>query len=209
MAVVVPFPVPRRTVGDRLLRRLRSVVGTGGPPPRPGAAVPGRVPAIDELYHARRVGLVRLAVMLVDDLPTAEDVVQDVFAALYRRHGADLRTVDDPHAYLTRGVVNAARSVIRRRRVARAYVLPPARVVPAAEDEALLAVADRRVVRALRRLSPRQRQVMVLRYWSDLSERQIADVLHVSAGTVKSTTSRALAVLRELLGDEPMTGGPA
>lgn len=157
---------------------------------------------IDELYAARRLNLVRLAVLMVDDLPTAEDVVQDAFAALYRRHGHELSGVDDPQAYLTTAVLNAARSALRRRRVARAYVLPRSGAAPAAEDLALLGEGDREVLAALGRLTARQRQVVVLRYWSELSEQEIADAMRVSRGTVKSTASRALTVLREAL-DRP------
>ncbi|MFG2044895.1 RNA polymerase sigma factor [Dactylosporangium sp. NPDC048998] len=182
-----------------LLRVLRSVMsGTSasrGTPQRDGP------PAINALYHARRLSLVRLAVLMVDDLPTAEDVVQDVFAALYQRHGADLRTIADPHAYLTAGVMNAARSVLRRRRSARAYVPPPPPPVPAAEEEALLSEEDQDVLAALARLTVRQRQVVVLRYWSELSEQEIAEVLHVSRGTVKSTANRALTILRDALSE--------
>ena len=187
MILAIPLP-------SLLLRRLRSDVST---PVRREAGSDGP-PAINELYHAR---LVRLAPLMVDDLATAEDIVQDVFAALYRRHGADLRTVSDPEAYLTSGVMNAARSALRRRRTARAYVPPPAGTAPAAEDEMLLSEGDREVLGALRELTVRQRQVLVLRYWSELSEREIADVLHVSRGTVKSTASRALTILRGLLGE--------
>ncbi|MEV0562409.1 sigma-70 family RNA polymerase sigma factor [Dactylosporangium sp. NPDC050588] len=182
-----------------LLRVLRSMLsGTAtsrGTPHRDGP------PAINELYHARRLSLVRLAVLMVDDLPTAEDVVQDVFAALYQRHGADLRAIADPHAYLTAGVMNASRSVLRRRRSARAYVPPPASPAPAAEDEALLPEEDQEVLAALARLTVRQRQVVVLRYWSELSEREIAEALHVSRGTVKSTANRALTILRDALSE--------
>ena len=121
MTFVLPLPAP-------LLRWLRSVMSG----PSPVGARPRRdgPPAINELYHARRLSLVRLAVLMVDDLATAEDIVQDVFAALYRRHGADLRTVADPDAYLTAGVMNAARSALRRRRSARAYVPPPPGLAP-------------------------------------------------------------------------------
>jgi RNA polymerase sigma-70 factor (sigma-E family) len=147
------------------------------------------------------LGLVRLAVLMVDDLPTAEDIVQDVFAALYRRHGADLLAVADPDAYLTTGVMNAARSALRRRRSARAYLPPPQAVAPAAEDEALLGHDDREVLTAMRRLTTRQRQVLVLRYWAQLSEQEIAETLGVSRGTVKSTANRALTILRGLLGE--------
>ncbi|GAA0425756.1 RNA polymerase subunit sigma-24 [Actinoplanes capillaceus] len=166
-----------------------------------GRGDPGGVPAINELYHSRRLSLVRLAVLMVDDLPTAEDVVQDVFTALYRRHGPDLRGVTDPNAYLVTGVTNAARSALRRRRTARAYVAPPPKAIPAAEDEALLGESDREMMRALRGLTVRQRQVLVLRYWSELSEGEIADTLRVSRGTVKSTAHRALSILRERLGE--------
>ncbi|GGN78040.1 RNA polymerase subunit sigma-24 [Actinoplanes lobatus] len=166
-----------------------------------GRGDPGGAPAINELYHSRRLSLVRLAVLMVDDLPTAEDVVQDVFTALYRRHGPDLSGVTDPNAYLVTGVTNAARSALRRRRTARAYVAPPPEAIPAAEDEALLGESDREMMRALRGLTVRQRQVLVLRYWSELSEGEIADTLRVSRGTVKSTAHRALSILRERLGE--------
>jgi RNA polymerase sigma factor (sigma-70 family) len=207
MTDTLPFPVPPPAWGERFARWFRSVTGaasrddTGSPPrdhtgsPRTNTTSASGPPAINELYHARRLSLVRLAILMVDDLPTAEDIVQDVFAALYRRHGADLRTVDDPHRYLTAGVVNAARSALR------AYVPPPVHAVPAAEDQALLGQADQEVLDALGRLTVRQRQVVVLRYWSELSEREIAETLRVSRGTVKSTASRALSLLREILGE--------
>ncbi|MFC7528852.1 RNA polymerase sigma factor [Actinoplanes sp. GCM10030250] len=191
MIRVLPFPP--------LLAWLRRVL-TDTPDPMRAAGPPGP-PAINELYHSRRLSLVRLAVLMVDDLPTAEDIVQDVFAALYRRHGADLRTVADPHAYLVAGVTNAARSALRRRRTARAYVPPVAGTAPAAEDEAMLGEGDREVLRAMRGLTPRQRQVLVLRYWSELTEQEIAETMRVSRGTVKSTAHRALTILRDHLGE--------
>ena len=181
------------------LRWLRSVP-SGGPVATRAASSPAP-PAINELYHSRRLSLVRLAVLMVDDLPTAEDIVQDVFTALYRRHGPDLRTVTDPHAYLVAGVTNAARSALRRRRTARTHVPEPPASVPAAEDEALLGESDREMLGALRGLTARQRQVLVLRYWSELSEEEIAEAMRVSRGTVKSTAHRALAILRERLGN--------
>lgn len=190
MTIALPLPSTLLRWFSRALSGAAATTrGTAGPPP------------INELYHARRLSLVRLAVLMVDDLPTAEDIVQDVFAALYRRHGAGLEGIADPHAYLTAGVLNASRSALRRRKHARAYVPPPPGTAPAAEDVALLSGGDREVLAALGRLTARQRQVVVLRYWSELSEREIAEVLHISRGTVKSTASRALASLRGLLGD--------
>ncbi|GGQ51231.1 RNA polymerase sigma factor [Couchioplanes azureus] len=192
MSLALPLARP-------LLRWWRSAL-SGSPAPVRGTASSGP-PAINQLYHARRLRLVRLAVLMVDDLGTAEDIVQDVFASLFRRHGAHLRSVEDPDAYLTSGVMNAARSALRRRRTARAYVPPPAGTVPAAEDQMLLSEGDHEVLAALAKLTVRQRQVMVLRYWSEMSEQEIANVLDVSRGTVKSTAHRALTLLRGLLGE--------
>ena len=153
---------------------------------------------ISELYAAHRLSLVRLAILLVDDLASAEDVVQDAFAALTRRRGG----LDDPSralAYLRVSVVNTARSALRRRRTARAYV-PPHTIDPGSpEDRSVLAEEHREVVAALQQLPPRQREVVVLRYWSGLSESEIAATLDISPGTVKSTASRALAALERTL----------
>ncbi|GAB2581099.1 SigE family RNA polymerase sigma factor [Streptomyces capparidis] len=161
----------------------------------PGTAAAGDEHGFSELYHHRRLALVRLALLLVDDLPTAEDVVQDAFVALLRRHGPRLAELDDPEAYLRTCVVNAARSVLRRRRTARAHIPERERHVPSADRSVLLAETHREVIDALRRLTRRQREVLVLRYWSDLTEAQIADTLGISRGAVKSTASRALDAL--------------
>ncbi len=99
---------------------------------------------------------------LVDDLPTAEDVVQDAFTALFRRHGGTLAGLADPEAYLRTSVVNGARSVLRRRRTARAHVRdrPRTRYVPerpvdvAPADEDVLPKEEHRA--ALRSLTRRQ-----------------------------------------------------
>ncbi|MFF0837830.1 MULTISPECIES: RNA polymerase sigma factor [unclassified Streptomyces] len=192
----------RAPFGARLLARLRA----GGPAvPAPaggragvGAHGPAAVdapPDIEELYHHRRLSLVRLAVLLVDDLPTAEDVVQDAFTALFRRHGHRLGSLDDPEAYLRTSVVNGARSVLRRRRTVRAHVPEPERHAPPPEEHVLLHEDHQEVLAALRTLTPRQREVLVLRYWSHLTEAQIAATLGLSRGAVKSTASRALDAL--------------
>jgi RNA polymerase sigma-70 factor (sigma-E family) len=161
-------------------------------------------PSVDiaELYAAHRLSLVRLAVLLVDDVGSAEDVVQDAFAALARRPGA----LEDPSkalAYLRVAVVNTARSALRRRRTARAYSPPHDLSPPSPEDSAVLAEEHREVIAALQRLAPRQREVLVLRYWSHLSEAEIARTLGISPGTVKSTASRALAALQDSLATSP------
>lgn len=150
------------------------------------------------LYTAHRLSLVRLAVLLVDDLQSAEDVVQDAFAGFLGRR----RALDDPDkalAYLRTAVVNNARSALRRRRTARAYVAPHEVEPEGPSGRAVLAEEHREVMVALRQLPDRQREVLVLRYWSELSEAQIADALGISRGTVKSTASRALAALEKTM----------
>lgn len=156
------------------------------------APAPSGKPDINELYLHRRLELVRLALLLVDELPTAEDVVQDAFVALLRRHGRHLTGVEDPEAYLRTSVVNTARSVLRRRRTARAYIPERQRHSPPADDPVLLDEHHREVLDALKQLGRRQREVLVLRYWANLSEAQIAETLGLTRGTVKSTASRAL-----------------
>jgi RNA polymerase sigma-70 factor (sigma-E family) len=150
------------------------------------------------LYSAHRLSLVRLAVLLVDDLQSAEDVVQDAFAGFLGRR----RALDDPDkalAYLRTSVVNNARSALRRRRTARAYVAPHEVEPEGPSGRAILAEEHREVLAALDRLPTRQREVLVLRYWSDLNEAEIADALGISRGTVKSTASRGLDALEKLM----------
>ncbi|WP_329264137.1 SigE family RNA polymerase sigma factor [Streptomyces sp. NBC_01478] len=197
---------PLRARADALRRAVwrlvREAVSGGRSPALPdspaGHADLGE-PGIDELYSHRRLDLVRLALLLVDDLPTAEDVVQDVFAALCRRHGERLTGLDNPDAYLRTSVVNTSRSVLRRRRTVRAHVPERAGHAPSAEEPVLLREEHGEVIAALHRLTRRQREVLVLRYWSHLSEAQIADTLGLSRGAVKSTASRALVALRREL----------
>ncbi|MER5808328.1 SigE family RNA polymerase sigma factor [Streptomyces sp. NPDC002033] len=160
---------------------------------------PPRPPTVSELYHAHRLRMVRLAVLLVDDQATAEDVVQDAFTALYRRYGEEIAEVDNALGYLRTAVVNTSRSVLRRRRTARAWVPPVTADVPSAEASVVLGEAQREVLAALRGLTPRRRQVLVLRYWADLSEAEIAETLGISRGSVKSNASRALDALERIL----------
>ncbi|OEJ95660.1 RNA polymerase sigma factor [Streptomyces thermolilacinus] len=187
--------------------------GPGGPDPapdRPGSGSgsrfgraagqePGQRPTVSDLYHSHRLSMVRLALLLVDDRASAEDVVQDAFVALYKRHGERLDDVDNALGYLRTAVVNTARSVLRRRKTAREYVPPHEADAPSAEDHALLGDEHRQVIQALHGLTSRQREVLVLRYWSDLSEAQIAETLGLSRGAVKSTASRALDALQRVL----------
>lgn len=150
------------------------------------------------LFAAHRLSLVRLAVLLVDDLASAEDVVQDAFAGFVARR----RPLDDPDkalAYLRTAVVNNARSALRRRRTVRGYVAPRGVGPDGPDGRVILAEEHREVLDALDRLAPRQREVLVLRYWSEMSEAEIAAALGISRGSVKSTASRAIEALEKIM----------
>lgn len=147
---------------------------------------------LNVLFTLHYADLVRLARLLVDDRASAEDVVMDAFAGLSRRWFT-LRDADRAKQYLRRAVVNGSRSRLRHRRVARRRDGPT--VFPAAssaEDQVMSNDERDSVVAQLRRLPSRQRQVLVLRYYLDLSEAEIAAELSISRGSVKTHASRGL-----------------
>nr|WP_276313723.1 SigE family RNA polymerase sigma factor [Antribacter gilvus] len=140
--------------------------------------------------------LARMAWLLCGDTHRAEELVQQ---ALVRTYVAWPRARDgDPVAYARRILANARIDTWRRRR--REVLVDPGALRGAHVESAAAAHADRdRLTRALAQLAPRRRRVVVLRYLMDLSERQVADELHISPGAVKSAASRGLAQLRTLL----------
>ncbi|GAA2000476.1 hypothetical protein GCM10009838_77510 [Catenulispora subtropica] len=194
-------PEAENTAGDLTAsgNHSLSMIGGGTAPRGHRALQPGDGPSLADLYYAHRLSLVRLAVLLVDDQASAEDVVQDSFTGLWRRYGDDLTGMDNPLGYLRTAVVNNARSVLRRRKTARGYTPPHVPDAASAESVAMLSEEHREVLEAMQQLPPRQREVLVLRYWSDLSEADIADALGISRGTVKSTASRGLEALSKIL----------
>src|SRR6476646_1477193 len=153
---------------------------------------------IDDLYRTHRMQMVRLAILLVDDISSAEDVVQEAFTGLYRNWG-NPRDRNAAIGYLRTAVVNGSRSMLRRRRTARAYVPPDPGTARSAESLAMLSTEHQAVVSALADLAPRQREVLVLRYYGGLSEAEIAEATGMSKGTVKSTASRAVAKLGDIM----------
>lgn len=159
----------------------------------------GRVGKLGELYLRHADDAVRLAYLLTADRALAEDIVQDAFVRLAGRL-AHLRDEGAFEAYLTRTVVNLARSHWRRRRVERAHLERTARA-PLPEPPADVDERDA-LWRALGDLSPRQRAAVVLRFYEDLSERRIAEILGCRPGTVKSLVSRGLMRLRAAMGGE-------
>jgi RNA polymerase sigma-70 factor (sigma-E family) len=149
-----------------------------------------------EFMRGRWPAMVRLAYGLTGDLGHAEDVAQAAFARAYASWSRVART-GDPDAYVRRIVINENNSRFRRRRVAESLVYAvPERSGPRAADTADALSDSAALLKALRRLGPRQRAVIVLRFWMDMSEAETAAALHCSVGTVKSQASRALAALR-------------
>jgi len=186
------------------IRRARAAPGRAGDASaRPAAAraeAPGRAAdqAVTVLFHSHYAALVREAALLVGDVATAEDVVQDCFIAVHRAWWR-VRDTSTAVFYLRRSVINKSRSVLRRRAVAGRHPLLPEPALPSAEDSALAAVQLAAVRAALRALPARQREVLVLRYYADLPETQIAAVLGISRGSVKVHAARARNALRAAL----------
>jgi RNA polymerase sigma-70 factor (sigma-E family) len=164
------------------------------------APAPSGPLTLEDLYRQHRMRLVRLALLLVDEPATAEDVVQEAFAGLHRNWG-NLRDAQAALGYLRTAVVNGSRSVLRRRKTARDYTPPHAVNARSAESLAMLTAEHQAVVAALSQLPPRQREVLVLRYYGDLSEAEIAEATGISKGTVKSTASRALDALQKIMAE--------
>jgi RNA polymerase sigma-70 factor (sigma-E family) len=156
--------------------------------------------AVDALYREQYRSLVRMATMLVGDTATAEEVVQDCFVGMHSAFSR-LRDMDKALNYLRRSVVNRARSVMRRRVVAGRYLPRPEPDMPSAEQGALARLERSAVFSALRTLPVRQREAIVLRFYLDLSEDQVACAMKISRGAVKAHTARGKATLRGLLGE--------
>ena len=154
--------------------------------------------AVTVLYAAHYRSLVRLAALLLRDTATAEEVVQDSFVAMHdgwRR----LRDNDKALSYLRQSVVNRSRSVLRHRVVVDKNAPKPPPDMPSAEQGAITLLERSAVVTALRTLPLRQREALVLRFYGDLSEAQIAAAMGITKGAVKSHTARAMTALRSVL----------
>jgi len=160
-------------------------------------SLPARHDAVAALFRAHHRRLVGLASLLCDDRATAEDVVQEAFAGLFRRWW-QLR---DPHsavAYLNKAVVNGGRDHLRqgqRSDTSMRRMVPQSEALSSAEQDVVANDEADRMWRAITLLPHRQRQVLVLRYYLDQSEAEIAETLDVSRGSVKRHASRGLAAL--------------
>ncbi|HZF88962.1 MAG TPA: SigE family RNA polymerase sigma factor [Streptomyces sp.] len=220
MAEVLDFPAPTRGTALRPVRRplrTRMPGAPGGMPviaPMP-AARPARIPSqrdgaeyaeetkaagttvdhLTETYRAHYRSLLGLAALLLDDTASCEDVVQEAFI---RVHSARKR-VRDPEktlAYLRQTVVNLSRSALRRRILGLKLLSKPMPDMASAEEGAYDQLERDALIKAMKGLQRRQREVLVLRYFADMTEAQVAETLGISLGSVKAYGSRGIAALR-------------
>jgi RNA polymerase sigma-70 factor (sigma-E family) len=177
------------------------IAGEPGPS-RPAAAPPDcsrPAATVTDLFREHHLELVRLALVMVGDLATAEDVVQEAFERLHRRWPG-LREPASGLAYVRSSVLNGCRSVHRRAAVARKYAPRLAGSRDAAAADAGSATDDRgELAAALRTLPRRQREVLVLRYYLDLDVAEIAGTLRIAPSAVRSSCTRGLAALARAL----------
>lgn len=160
-----------------------------------------------EFVRARWSRLVRTAYLLTGDAHHAEDLTQTALAKAYRSWRRVARS-DSPEAYVRRMLVTCNSDRFRKRRVKEALTAAPPETAGPEED--VLRVDERgALLAALAQLPPRQRAVVVMRYWEDLSEAEVAGVLGCSPGTVKSQASKGLAKLRTCPGLGWAVDGPA
>ncbi len=149
-------------------------------------AGPSAPATFDDLFAERYQPMIRLATLLVGNDAVAEELVQDAFVRVHHKWA----TVEHPSAYLRTAVVNACRNNRRRARLERAHGRSGAATVPPPQEP---------FVDALATLNERQRVAIVLRYYEDLPEADIAEALGCRPGTVKSLLHRGLAQLREVI----------
>jgi RNA polymerase sigma-70 factor (sigma-E family) len=154
--------------------------------------------ALEDVYLAQYPQLVRLALLVLGGDAFAEDIVQEAFIRVFRARSG-IRDPDRAASYLRVTTMNLARSALRRQQTAWRHV-PAWPAQPAGpEEQALASDRDAGVLAALRLLPCRQRQVILLRYYADLSVLETARTLRISTGSVKTHGSRALAALADAL----------
>lgn len=161
--------------------------------------------AVDALFRRHCSDLVRLAFCLLGDRGASEEVVQDAFLALHR-HWWGLRAYTSAVPYLRAAVVNGCRS--RQRRMVRARALtaalrPLGTAVTSSEESAMVNDEQARIAAAVWRLPERQREVLVCRFYLEMSASQTADLLQIGPGSVSTHTQRGLASLARLMGVAP------
>ncbi|MDT0445356.1 SigE family RNA polymerase sigma factor [Streptomyces johnsoniae] len=150
---------------------------------------------LTETYRAHYRSLLGLAALLLDDTASCEDVVQEAFIRVHSARGR-VRDPEKTLAYLRQTVVNLSRSTLRRRILGLKLLAKPLPDVASAEEGAYEQLERADLIKAMRGLQRRQREVLVLRYFADMSEAEVAKTLGISAGSVKAYGSRGIAALR-------------
>ncbi|MFI9463332.1 SigE family RNA polymerase sigma factor [Streptomyces xiamenensis] len=181
-----------------------------GPPPAGASAPVSRHAAQDadavmaegtttdhltETYRAHYRSLLGLAALLLDDIASCEDVVQEAFIRVHSARGR-VRDQEKTLAYLRQTVVNLSRSTLRRRILGMKLLSKPMPNMASAEEGAYEQLERAELIQAMRGLQRRQREVLVLRYFADMTEAEVASTLGISAGSVKAYGSRGIAALR-------------
>jgi len=157
--------------------------------------------ALTALYSEHYRSLVRMAAFLVHDTDTAEDVVQASFVAMYQGWRR-LRDSDKALSYLRQSIVNRSRSVLRHQAAVNGNAPKPPPDLPGAERGAILQLERPAILAAVRELPARQREALVLRYYGDLPEAQIAAVMGISRAAAHDHTVRAIAALQAVLEEQ-------
>ncbi|ARQ69908.1 SigE family RNA polymerase sigma factor [Streptomyces marincola] len=150
---------------------------------------------LTETYRAHYRSLLGLAALLLDDTASCEDVVQEAFIRVHSARGR-VRDQEKTLAYLRQTVVNLSRSTLRRRILGLKLLSKPLPDMASAEEGAYEQLERADLIKAMRGLQRRQREVLVLRYFADMSEAEVAKTLGISAGSVKAYGSRGIAALR-------------
>jgi RNA polymerase sigma-70 factor (sigma-E family) len=169
----------------------RSESPSGGRPSDP-------LEALDDLFHRHYRALVAVACLLVDDRGAGEEIVQEAFVRMHRSWDR-IDDVKAAPAYLRTTVVNLARSRLRRREISRRLKPQAQPDASSAEDAVVLAEGQREMLAVLQSLPRRQRECLILRYYLDLSEAEIATTLGIAPGSVKAYAHRGLAALASKL----------
>ncbi|MFP8907038.1 MULTISPECIES: SigE family RNA polymerase sigma factor [Streptomyces] len=191
-----------RPIRDRFGRDARAAVLPPAPvvpPPRAAAEglEPEREAEVARLFSLHYTPMLRLATLLGADDP--ENIVAEAYYQIYRKW-RKLREPGSAEAYLRSVVCNLTRMRIRHLQVARRHMEPPpSEPVASAENSALLRDDQRVLIDALQRLPARQREALVLRHWLGLKESEIAAAMGISAGSVKTHTSRGIAALTQAM----------
>ncbi|MEU3713660.1 SigE family RNA polymerase sigma factor [Streptomyces catenulae] len=159
------------------------------------AATGTSVDHLTETYRAHYRSLLGLAALLLDDTASCEDVVQEAFIRVHSARNR-VREPEKTLAYLRQTVVNLSRSALRRRIIGLKLLSKPMPDMASAEEGAYDLLERDELIRAMRGLQRRQREVLVLRYFADMTEAQVAETLGISLGSVKAYGSRGIAALR-------------